>query len=759
MITKKIIVIFLLISIILILYIKQLKQKEHLTLTNDEKLSNIVGIFTNNNINNIIGSEASFDKIAANTFDLTDLINTNDTKNNYINNIKTNFLDVNNINANTGTINTINSQNIQGNPDNMNGTFQNIYLENLPLNKNIYRNNINLNNLNTENTTVNNLNIKDISANNANVSNLTSSNFNSNMLNNNNGTFNTVNSQNLTNINLSGNKAFFTRILRNPNIRVNNLNIKDISANNANFSNLTSSNFNSNMLNNNNGTFNTVNSQNLTNNKLVGNIGTFNRINATNINMNNNSPTNLSGKFNNINVTNLNSNNFIGNTNTLNNLISRDISSNFINGNNGNFNTIISRNSPMVDNINIDKSINQEMCFSPTKCFTKNTNILLNRMTNPVNNYMYLPNSPGKIDNNIIWDNIRNEINPNNQTNGALKAVNDTWDLYYNVTKLYNKNIYKTTSGSNYQSDGIGIEITIPPRTADMSGDFTVLWVQTLNDYTPIPTPATPSNTSNARWSCFKVYDYTDPSNIRYFGKHVTGGNLLNNMSPNGSTSNVQHNAFSWWPVPIDLSGNTSRKIMISCFLNASSTTSTMATHYSGFAFSTNPWNHCPVNARSLFWQINEIDPLTGQAITGIRPVQSSVEWIADFWNGRQLMIFKWNTRTEFRIPFVNNQKNKIFYLIEHNNDWGPPISSLEIAHQTSWINLGNFYTTFNNPFSKYNNSKLYNRYYGIVIPKEYLPTKGTPIDNFIRLRISLPVNEGLGLYIREVGTHDLSPF
>ena len=586
-------------------------QKEHLT--NDEKLANIVGIFTNNRI---IGSEAGFDKIAANTFDLTDLINTNNTNNNYINNINTNYLDVNNINGKTGTINTITSKEIQGTPDNLNGTFDNIYL------------------------------------------------------------------QNLTNIDLSG----------------NNVN--------------------------------------------------FNRINANNINMNNNFATNLNGNFNNINVNNYKSNNIIGNTNISKNIISSEINSNYIYGNTGNFNAITSITTPIISNIIIDKSINTEMCFSPNKCISKDTNILLNRMTNPVNNYMYLPNSPGKIDNNIIWDNIRNEINPDNTSNGALKAINDTWDLTNNVTKWNNKYVYRTKNGDLYQNDGSGIEITIPPPTSDMTEDFTVLWVQTLTNYDINMLP---------RFNAFRVYDYTNPSKINFFGKHVTGANYLSNINPDGSTSSLEFNKFSWWPVPIDMSGNTSRKLMISSFLNAiNDTSSDLATVYSGFAFSTNPWNHCPVNAVSLHWNINTVDA-NDNVIIG-KSSNSSILYKDDDWNGRHIAYFLESKTAGFRIPFVNSQKDKIFYIIEHNTDWSPSVSYLEIRNESgTWIKLGNFYTTFNNPFSKHINSKKNQRYYGIVIPKQYLPIKGTKNDNFLRLNITIP--SGNNFIFSEVGTHDLSPF
>jgi hypothetical protein len=399
-----------------------------------------------------------------------------------------------------------------------------------------------------------------------------------------------------------------------------------------------------------------------------------------------------------------------------------------------------------------DLNLNKKLCLSSGKCITGEMINTLNNSDNIANNYMYLPNSPNKIDNNIIWNNIFSQINPNNTAAGALKAVNDTWLLSHNSTKWNNKHVYQTTKGNALQYDGSGIEITIPPPTSDMKGDFTVLWLQVLNDDTAV-------TKAYCRWSTFKVYDYTNPSNIRSFGKHVAGGNIAQNISPDGSTSNVQYDKFSWWPVPINLSGNTSRKLMISTFWSNANG----STWYSGFAFSTNPWNHCQVNAKSLCWQVNSLDA-SGKVISTTLDHPNMIwnidDTSGDYWNKRGLGYFKSNTGSEFRIPFVNSQKDKIFYLIEHNNNWGPSISFLEIKTINEvFVNIGNLYTTLDNPFARHNNSKSYHRYYGIVIPKQHLPIKGTPNDNFITLRLTVPTNAGYGLYFREVGTHDLSPF
>ena len=108
-----------------------------------------------------------------------------------------------------------------------------------------------------------------------------------------------------------------------------------------------------------------------------------------------------------------------------------------------------------------------------------------------------------------------------------------------------------------------------------------------------------------------------------------------------------------------------------------------------------------------------------------------------------------------FRIPFVNSGKTKIFYIIEHNNYWGPGIANVSLMNDLVDVPLGGMYTTFDNPFSRHFNSKRYCRYYGVVIPKDKLPK--API-NFINLRLKIPSNSD-GFFFREVGTHDFDPF
>ena len=123
-------------------------------------------------------------------------------------------------------------------------------------------------------------------------------------------------------------------------------------------------------------------------------------------------------------------------------------------------------------------------------------------------------------------------------------------------------------------------------------------------------------------------------------------------------------------------------------------------------------------------------------------------------WNSEPLLKLPPGSSPSIQIPFVNSGKDKIFYVIEHNSSWGPGVLMTNIQQTDgTYKQLGGLFTSFNNPFSRHFNSKLYQRYYGVIVPKNLLPTD----KNFITIRIDMPT--GLSdLLVREVGTHDYNP-
>jgi hypothetical protein len=499
-------------------------------------------------------------------------------------------------------------------------------------------------------------------------------------------------------------------------------------------------------------------------NNLIVNKGTFNTVKVNNNLDISNNITASSGNIGNLTVTNL-----TGTNSSLRNVRSSDISSNNIFAESGTFRNVTSE-SVSIPRYNIATLNASKICFDPTdttKCLTMDSlkglqNLNNYNVNNPKNQYMYYPNTipgdmnatiPATYDNNIVWTELNKYIDLNNSLNadlGKLRAIGsgESWltasiisaPLAY-TGQANPLPLFRTSTFKNAQPKGTGIEITIPkPPANNPNGDYSVLWIRCSN--------------SNAYWYTFKLYEYNASTDtiVKSFGKFADGFSQLNKISPDGSTHNTAWNTHQWIAIPFDLSGNTSRKLVLSNFWSNNDNNP----YINSMAFSINPWNHCKVAAVAIFWQVNNDDNSQGKT-----DATAGFSWETHDWNNEQLARFHGNNNFVFRIPFVNSGKDKIFYIVEHNNNWGPGIAGLSIFKNNAGTEvenqLGNLYTSLDNPFARHHNSKMYQRYYGIVIPKDFLPTKGLTSDNFIKLRITIP--GGQNLYFREVGTHDKNSF
>jgi hypothetical protein len=107
----------------------------------------------------------------------------------------------------------------------------------------------------------------------------------------------------------------------------------------------------------------------------------------------------------------------------------------------------------------------------------KNTILLINNLKQR----MYLSNSKSDMyDQNLIWPNQ----NLNNYRNNGFAAIQGTIDLRYDVNKWNGMYKYKLENAYN-QTDGIGIEITVPPYDFEISSitnGYSVLWIKLLPD-------------------------------------------------------------------------------------------------------------------------------------------------------------------------------------------------------------------------------------------------------------------------------------
>ncbi len=349
----------------------------------------------------------------------------------------------------------------------------------------------------------------------------------------------------------------------------------------------------------------------------------------------------------------------------------------------------------------------------------KNTILLINNLKQR----MYLPNSKSDIyDQNLIWS----SSNLNQYKNNGFEAIGGTLDTNFDINKWNNMYIYKLSNAYN-QTDGIGIEITVPQynyEITSITNGYSVLWIKLLFD----------------RLSIFKVYKKNNDNTYTYFGKFASGYTKKNNISPDGTINTDEE----WYPVPIKL--NSDRKIIISVPYNRDAVINPLDTWFASFAFSTNFWNHCKISGKTLYLNLNDNDTSTTfNKFTNMTEISGEGVKINNTTTTTTTI-----TTTTFRIPFVNNNHDKIFYLVEINRNFQIGIINVSINN----VIIGNLYSSFDNPFATHFNTGYQNRYLGIVIPKANLPLN----DNFITITLNIPNNND-GLYIREIGTHDLNPF
>ncbi len=472
--------------------------------------------------------------------------------------------------------------------------------------------------------------------------------------------------------------------------------------------------------------------------------------------------------------------------------ISNDLSANtFLTNNiNGEIFAINTLNGNIFAENVISSEINTDKFCIDSSCITAEQYSNVKKYFDSSIKYMYKPNTPGKNDQFIIWNDLKDKI-VNNRTDGVIKAVGDTMNMGLQVGAndgpwptstdkrgiLGAKNIYTYTTRNSYGVLGKGLEITIPNKPVEMDKDFTVLWVQVLGE----------------RLSSFRVYEWDGSKIIQDFGNHIAGATptkrILNTISPDGTVNQLTNNRdgtqyFTWWPVPIDLSGNTSRKLMITFNMdnmednisskNILTKNETTNPWISGLAFSKNPWNHCPINHFSLTKRANN---KFSTAYNHNIAYASDKEFDYSYFGN--------NVQIQFRIPYIYSGKDKVFYIIGCNNLQSLNIKTIKIHNSinndiNNYININNnngfiksenqyllplesldsggFVTTLNNPFVQYYNSKENQVYYAIIIPKEKLkPKDNTPPSNFIFFEIYTGNTNG-GFAFIEVGTHDLSP-
>ena len=233
---------------------------------------------------------------------------------------------------------------------------------------------------------------------------------------------------------------------------------------------------------------------------------------------------------------------------------------------------------------------------------------------------------------------------------------------------------------------------------------YNVLWLRVLNDRQNIyrVTPEDHQDSQVEKIACF--------------------GRGLNEISPDGSTSDSYDYLHKWCPIPLRTPGN----------YIVYSDRNTNGSWISGVAFSKNLWNHAKNGALAYHWQING---------------GSEALWNTDNWNNDVLAMAPNGQVTEYVVPVVPSQKDKLLYLVEHNNNWDGLMHTAVFVNDKS---VERFRSTYYNPFATHINSKFFQRYAALRIPKEYIEENA----KFVTLKIDMTMSNA-NINFREIGTHD----
>jgi hypothetical protein len=232
---------------------------------------------------------------------------------------------------------------------------------------------------------------------------------------------------------------------------------------------------------------------------------------------------------------------------------------------------------------------------------------------------------------------------------------------------------------------------------------YDTVWVRVLGD----------------RWSVIQTY--SEGWKERWCGGH----RLTNPYCPDGSLSDGYYNVHQWLPIPVRRSGEHAIR------LNTDGGSGDF--NLSGLAFSANPWKHATQSAIGYHWAVNGGD---------------KVSWQKDSWKNDVLAMLTKNTNHELMVPVIPSGQDKLLYLIEHNNDWN---GCMHTGITVNGKPIERFTATYDNPFARHWNSKMYERYIAARIPAYLIPDGAKHLSVRVDMR-----NQNNHIHFREIGTHDL---
>ena len=319
-------------------------------------------------------------------------------------------------------------------------------------------------------------------------------------------------------------------------------------------------------------------------------------------------------------------------------------------------------------------------------------NLIANSFWIRKNNYLYYPED-AVYQNHNIFDLLGSRIiskhgNPGGWDEGSYRSTKWPDGNGNNILRIGHKN----------STDGLRVEVPDGKN---------VIWIRCLND----------------RWISVQVYKIDGNIDL---GNFCSGFRKLHKYAPDGGQHDGRWDFLTWFPIPVP--GPGSYKIVSGNRVNDGGSDAWIG----GLAFSTNPWNHAFNSAVGIHWNVNG-----GENVT----------WNSDNWNNDMLAQLTNNTTATLVIPIVSSGRDKLLYLMEHNNQWD---GGMHRGITVDGTPIERLRSTWDHPLARSINSKMYNRFLAAFVPESLTRNK-----RFITVKIDMTREMGNHIFFREAGTID----
>lgn len=213
--------------------------------------------------------------------------------------------------------------------------------------------------------------------------------------------------------------------------------------------------------------------------------------------------------------------------------------------------------------------------------------------------------------------------------------------------------------------------------------------------------------------------------NLELIGIFTTAYSFYNMLSPDGGPENSYLYDFVWLPIPVPKGGNV--------ILTSVSPTNNNF-WLSGFAFSTNPFNHATTSSLAYSYGLNG---------------GSKIQWIGNNNYNMGVGIIQNGQIVTLMVPFVNSGNDKLLYFVLCDSTDGNSDPCACTSVSVNGTPIERFKSTYVNQFSLHH-KRRYTRYYAAFLPKELVIST----TRFLKVNIDM-TQQNYGINISEMGTHD----